>query len=215
MANLRLTLACGPYDRTQAIIDGVVRPEGIDLTYLPIQPAEIFWRQLQYKEFDVSEMSMSNYTSTLMQPNPPFIAIPVFPSRVFRHAYFFYNPKSGIKSPKDFEGRRGGVPEYSMTAAVYMRGLLQQLHREHFILDTREPVDATLDLSRFDGRVLDEHAIEVEIEKGESLNDLLAELSKLGVTVTSMRNKANRLEELFVALLARNDAAGTGAAAGN
>jgi 4,5-dihydroxyphthalate decarboxylase len=125
MANLRLTLACGPYDRTQAIIDGVVRPEGIDLTYLPIQPAEIFWRQLQYKEFDASEMSMSNYTSTLMQPNPPFIAIPVFPSRVFRHAYFFYNPKSGIKSPKDFEGRRGGVPEYSMTAAVYMRGLLQ------------------------------------------------------------------------------------------
>jgi 4,5-dihydroxyphthalate decarboxylase len=120
-----MTLACGPYDRTQAIMDGVVRPEGIDLTYLPLQPAEIFWRQLQYKEFDISEMSMSNYTSTLMQPNPPFIAIPVFPSRVFRHAYFFYNPESGIKSPKDFEGRRGGVPEYSMTAAVYMRGLLQ------------------------------------------------------------------------------------------
>ncbi|MGE0628657.1 MAG: hypothetical protein AB7O43_12595, partial [Hyphomicrobiaceae bacterium] len=125
MANLRLSLACGPYDRTQAIIDGIVKPEGIDLTYLPLQPAEIFWRMLQYKEFDVSEMSMSNYASTLMQPNPPFIAIPVFPSRVFRHGYFFYNPDSGIKSPKDLEGKRGGVPEYSMTAAVYMRGLLQ------------------------------------------------------------------------------------------
>ncbi len=133
MANLRLTLACGPYDRTQAIIDGNVRAEGIDLTYLPLQPAEIFWRQLQYREFDVSEMSMSNYTTTLASAlakgeKPPFIAIPVFPSRVFRHGYFFYNPekfKGGFKSPKDLEGRRGGVPEYSMTAAVYMRGLLQ------------------------------------------------------------------------------------------
>jgi ABC-2 type transport system ATP-binding protein len=88
-----------------------------------------------------------------------------------------------------------------------MRGLLKQLHKEHFILDTREPVGAELDLSRFDGRLLDTHSIEVEIERGESLNDLLAELSTQGVTVTSMRNKANRLEELFVALLARSDAA--------
>ena len=125
MANLRLTLACGPYDRTQAIIDGVVRPEGIDLTYIPLQPAEIFWRQLQYNEFDVSEMSMSNYATLASQPNCPYIAIPAFPSRVFRHGYFFYNPDSGIKSPKDLAGKRGGVPEFCMTAAVYMRGLLQ------------------------------------------------------------------------------------------
>jgi len=86
-----------------------------------------------------------------------------------------------------------------------MRGLLKQLHKEHFILDTRDEVAPDLDLSRFDGRILDSHSIEVEIEKGESLNDLLAELSARGVTVTSMRNKANRLEELFVALLARNE----------
>ena len=125
MANLRLTLACGPYDRTQAIIDGVVRPEGIDLTYIALQPAEIFWRQLQYNEFDVSEMSMSNYTTLASQPNCSYIAIPAFPSRVFRHGYFFYNPASGIKSPEDLAGRRGGVPEFCMTAAVYMRGLLQ------------------------------------------------------------------------------------------
>ena len=130
MANLRLTLACGPYDRTQAIIDDVVRPEGIDLTYLALQPAEIFWRQLQYREFDVSEMSMSNYTTLTATAlakgeTPPFIAIPVFPSRVFRHGYFFVNPDKGFKTPKDFEGKRGGVPEYSMTAAVFMRGLMQ------------------------------------------------------------------------------------------
>src|SRR5579872_7377145 len=125
MANLRLTLACGPYDRTQALRDGTIRPEGIELTYLTLQPAEIFWRMLQFREFDISEMSLSNYTSLVSGGNSPFIAIPVFPSRVFRHGYFFINTKKGIKRPEDLAGRRGGVPEYSMTAAVYMRGLLQ------------------------------------------------------------------------------------------
>jgi ABC-2 type transport system ATP-binding protein len=85
-----------------------------------------------------------------------------------------------------------------------IKALLKRLRKEHFILDTREEVASTLDLSRFDGKVLDSHSIEVEVEKGESLNDLLADLSARGVTVTSMRNKANRLEELFVELLARN-----------
>jgi 4,5-dihydroxyphthalate decarboxylase len=125
MANLRLTLACGPYDRTQALRDGTIRPEGIDLNYVALQPAEIFWRMLQYKEFDASEMSLSNYTTLVSSGSAPFIAIPVFPSRVFRHGYFFINTEKGIKGPKDLKGRRGGVPEYSMTAAVYMRGLLE------------------------------------------------------------------------------------------
>src|SRR5258706_11425581 len=125
MANLRLTLACGPYDRTQALRDGSIRAEGIELNYITLQPAEIFWRMLQYKEFDVSEMSLSNYTSLVSDGNPPFIAIPVFPSRVFRHGYFFINTNAGIEKPADLAGKRGGVPEYSMTAAVYMRGLLQ------------------------------------------------------------------------------------------
>jgi 4,5-dihydroxyphthalate decarboxylase len=125
MANLRLTLACGPYDRTQALRDGTISPEGIELTYLTLQPAEIFWRMLQYREFDVSEMSLSNYTTLISTGNSPFIAIPVFPSRVFRHGYFFINPTRGITKPADLKDKRGGVPEYSMTAAVYMRGLLQ------------------------------------------------------------------------------------------
>ena len=125
MANLRLTLACGPYDRTQALRDGTIRPEGIELNYITLQPAEIFWRMLQYKEFDISEMSLSNTTSLISDGNSPFVAIPVFPSRVFRHGYFFINPKKGITKPSDLKGKRGGVPEYSMTAAVYMRGLLQ------------------------------------------------------------------------------------------
>ncbi|HZU05508.1 MAG TPA: ABC transporter substrate-binding protein [Chloroflexota bacterium] len=125
MADLRLTLACGPYDRTQALRDGSVKPEGIELIYVARQPAEIFWRMLQYEEFDVAEMSLSNYTTLVSRGDPPFVAIPVFPSRSFRHGYFFVNTASGIERPTDLIGKRGGVPEYSQTAAVYMRGLLE------------------------------------------------------------------------------------------
>jgi len=125
MPNLRLNLACGPYDRTQALRDGTIKPEGIDLNYIALQPAEIFWRMLQFQEFDVSEMSLSNYTTLVSEGNSPFIAIPVYPSRVFRHGYFFINTDKGIKSGADLKGKRGGVPEYSMTAAVYMRGVMQ------------------------------------------------------------------------------------------
>jgi 4,5-dihydroxyphthalate decarboxylase len=102
-----------------------MKPEGIDLTYITLQPAEIFWRMLQFKEFDASEMSLSNYTTLVAGGNAPFIAIPAFPSRVFRHGYFFVNADKGIKGPKDLIGKRGGVPEYSMTAAVYARGMLE------------------------------------------------------------------------------------------
>ena len=125
MSKLRLNFACGPYDRTEALRNGTIQPDGIDLNYLTMQPAEIFWRMLQYNEFDACEMSLSNTTSMMSGPNPPFIAIPVYPSRVFRHGYFFINTTKGIKSGADLKGKRGGVPEYSMTAAVFMRGLMQ------------------------------------------------------------------------------------------
>jgi len=125
MSKLRLSFACGPYDRTAALRDGTVQPEGIELTYIAAQPADIFWRMLQYNEFQVSEMSLSNYATLISAGEAPFVAIPVFPSRVFRHGYFFINTDKGIKSPADLKGKRGGVPEYSMTAAVFMRGLLE------------------------------------------------------------------------------------------
>jgi len=125
MSSLRLSFACGPYDRTQALRDGTIRPDGIELNYLTLQPAEIFWRMLQFKDFDASELSLSNYATLVSEGNAPFIAIPAFPSRVFRHGYFFINTGKGIKSGADLKGKRGGVPEYSMTAAVYMRGLMQ------------------------------------------------------------------------------------------
>jgi 4,5-dihydroxyphthalate decarboxylase len=131
MASLRLTFACGPFDRTQSLRDGSITPEGIDLTYLAMQPAEIFWRMLQYNEFDMSEMSLSNYCILVSRGEAPYVAIPAFPSRVFRHGYFFINTAKGIDKPADLAGKVGGVPEYSQTASVYMRGILQHEYGVH------------------------------------------------------------------------------------
>jgi 4,5-dihydroxyphthalate decarboxylase len=125
MADLRLTLACGAYDHTLALQDGSVKPDGIELTYLARLPLEIFARMLLHQEFDVSEMSLTTYVALLDRGDCPFVAIPVFPSRVFRHGYIFVNTERGIERPADLAGRRGGVPDYGMAAAVWVRGLLQ------------------------------------------------------------------------------------------
>ena len=125
MPDLRLTLACWNYDRTRALADGSVRPEGIDLNYLGLEVEETFFRMLRHQEFDVAEMSLSSYTVTLSREDPPFVALPVFPSRMFRHSCIFVSAKSGIREPKDLVGRRVGVPEYQMTAPVWIRGILQ------------------------------------------------------------------------------------------
>jgi 4,5-dihydroxyphthalate decarboxylase len=124
MARLNLSLACWDYDRTRALQDGRVRPEGIELTYLPLPVEETFYRQLRHREFDVSEMSLSSYLLTLDQPDPPFVALPVFPSRCFRHQSIYVNAHSGIQQPADLAARRIGTPEYQMTAAVWQRGML-------------------------------------------------------------------------------------------
>ena len=84
LMNVQLTLACGRYDRTQPLIDGRVQPEGVDLTFLPLRPGETFWRMLNHGEFDASEMSLSSYTILRSEGDTRFIAIPVFPSRVFQ-----------------------------------------------------------------------------------------------------------------------------------
>src|SRR2546427_10250781 len=126
MAPLRVTLACGAYDRTEALRNGVVRPEGIDLNYVAIQsPPEIFARMVAKQAFDASEMSCAHALIRRGQGEFPFVALPVFPSRMFRHGFIFVNTKAGIRGPTDLEGKRVGVPEYSQTAAVWIRGLLQ------------------------------------------------------------------------------------------
>ncbi len=124
MSDLRLTIACWDYDRTRALADGSVRAEGIDLTFLPLSVEETFFRMLRNREFHVAEMSLSSYTLSLQRENPPFIAIPVFPSRFFRHSCVFVSAKSGITRPEQLVGKRVGVPEYQMTAPVWIRGIL-------------------------------------------------------------------------------------------
>jgi 4,5-dihydroxyphthalate decarboxylase len=121
---LRLTLACWDYDRTRALIDGSVVPDGIDLIYLNQPVEETFFRMMRYREFDCSEMSLSSYVASLGAAEPPFVAIPVFPSRFFRHSCIFVSAKSGIRKPEQLKGRRIGVPEYQMTAPVWIRGIL-------------------------------------------------------------------------------------------
>src|SRR3974377_71042 len=124
MSKLKLTLACGRYDRTQPLIEGRVQPEGVRLTFLPARPGEKFWRMLNHGEFDVSEMSLSSYTILRSEGDTRFIAIPVFPSRTFRHSALYLRTDSKIEKPEDLKARRVGVGEYTMTAAGRARGLL-------------------------------------------------------------------------------------------
>ena len=126
MAKLRLTMACWNYDRTRALADGRVPIEGVELNYLDLPVEETFFRMLRHREFDVAEMSLSSYVLSLFQPAPRFVAIPVFPSRVFRHSAIFVNAKSGIATPKDLIGKKVGLPEYQLTANVWIRGILQE-----------------------------------------------------------------------------------------
>jgi 4,5-dihydroxyphthalate decarboxylase len=126
VSKLKLALGCWNYDRTRALMEGTVVPDGIDLNYLNMPVEETFFRMLRSREFDIAEMSLSSYTVSLFKPDRPFIAIPVFPSRFFRHSCIYVNANSGIKEAKDLIGKRIGTPEYQMTAPVWIRGILQE-----------------------------------------------------------------------------------------
>lgn len=125
MSKLKLTLGCWDYDRTRALMDGTVAIEGVDLNYLNMPVEETFFRMLRHREFDVAEMSLSSYTVSLGKDRP-FVAIPVFPSRFFRHSCIYVNADAGIREPKDLIGKRIGTPEYQMTAPVWIRGTLAE-----------------------------------------------------------------------------------------
>jgi len=126
MAKLKLTYAGSLYDRMQPLYTGEVTPDGIDLNFIAIdQPRPIFDRMSGGQEFDIAEYSSSEFTQRTWNKQCPFVAIPVFPSIAFRMGFIAINRKSGIKTPKDLEGKRVGVPLYTMTAAIFINGLLQ------------------------------------------------------------------------------------------
>src|SRR5215470_17058591 len=125
MSELQLTLACWDCDRTRPLIDGRVRPAGIDLDVKVLRPREMFKRMLDNAEFDVSELSLANYAALKARGDCRFVAIPVAPSRMFRHSCIYLRQGTGIKTPSDLKGKRVGATSYSSTAIVFIRGMLQ------------------------------------------------------------------------------------------
>jgi 4,5-dihydroxyphthalate decarboxylase len=120
----QLTIACGDYDRTRALVDGSVRPEGLELNWLDLPHLEIWTRMLNYYDFDASEISLSSFIIAKSM-GKPLVGIPVFPGRAFRHSYIFVNSNSGIREPQDLMGKRVGLGEFQQTATVWVRGILQ------------------------------------------------------------------------------------------
>ena len=130
---LPLTLACGPYDRTEALRTGDVRIDGVDLTYLCLDsPREIFDRFVGNGEFAVSELSASEFIVMQANGDRRFVALPVFVSRLFRHGFIYVNTTKGIRGPADLAGRRIGVPLYTQTAAVWARAHLIEQYGADF-----------------------------------------------------------------------------------
>jgi 4,5-dihydroxyphthalate decarboxylase len=123
MAALQLSLIMGANDRSRPVLDGTVQPDGIELTCTTAHPSEIFWRQLHFQEFDVSEMSLSSLLMTMANGNRDWVGLPIFTSRRFFHTGQWVRADSGIDKPEDLKGKRVGVPEYQQTAALWARGV--------------------------------------------------------------------------------------------
>jgi 4,5-dihydroxyphthalate decarboxylase len=124
LSRVRLSIACHRYDRTDALHDGRVGVRGAEVTMLAVPPAETFHRMVKYREFDVAEMSLSSYLVSLEHPDPPFVALPVFLSRHFRHSSVYVAQGSRLTDLGELAGRRVGVPEFQQTAGVWVRGVL-------------------------------------------------------------------------------------------
>jgi len=122
---LHLSLAVCDYDRTRAIFDGRAKIEGCDITTMALEPEESFHRAFKFNEFDISEISMSSYMMTTARGDAHYVAVPAFVSRLFRHSGIYIRTDRGIKDPRDLKGRTVGLPEYQMTANVWIRGIFE------------------------------------------------------------------------------------------
>lgn len=131
MSRVPLTLVCWNYDRTRPLMDGRVKPDGIDLDLRVMRPREAFPRMLKSREFHASEMSLASYVSLKGQGSCPFVAIPVALSKIFRHDCIYVRPGAGIKTPRDLKGKRVGAMQYASTGVVYIRGFLQHDYDVH------------------------------------------------------------------------------------
>lgn len=125
MADLDLSIALSDNENTRPLLDGAIAAEGIRLFPTAVHPSEMFWRQLKFGDFDVSEMSMSSLLIATARGPTPWVALPVFTTREFFHTRVLVRTDAGIEGPADLRGKRVGVPEYQQTAAIWSRGALQ------------------------------------------------------------------------------------------
>ncbi len=132
MANLTLTLGCWKYDRVRPIIDGTIGVDGCTVAPIVLPTSELFPRAVQRQEFDVTELSVSSHILQVSRGEAGYVAIPVFPSRAYRHACIYVRTDRGIDAPQDLEGKVVGVPEYQMTLALWLRGILQDVYGVDF-----------------------------------------------------------------------------------
>jgi 4,5-dihydroxyphthalate decarboxylase len=123
--DLQLSIGMAANPRTWPIFDGRVKPDGIDLVASPVFASELFWRQLKFGDFDVSEMSMSSLMMAKSQGDDRWVGLPIFTTRKFFHAEILVRRDARIERPADLKGKRVGVPEYQQTAALWTRGALQ------------------------------------------------------------------------------------------
>jgi 4,5-dihydroxyphthalate decarboxylase len=127
MAKLNLSVAVGPYDRTRALVDGTVRIDGVTPACMTLSPEEIFFRAFRKAEFDICELSLSSFTVKTAQGNCPYVGVPAFVSRAFRHTSIYVRTDR-IKTPADLKGKKVGLPEYQLTANVWARAILEDDH---------------------------------------------------------------------------------------
>lgn len=126
MSKLQLSLAIGDYDRIRPLVDGSVQIDGVDPVFSILDPEEIFFRAFKFADFDICELSLSSFTVKTAAGDCPYVGIPVFPSRAFRHTSVYIRTDRGIERPEDLKGKRVGVPEYQLTANVWVRVILEE-----------------------------------------------------------------------------------------
>jgi 4,5-dihydroxyphthalate decarboxylase len=126
MTKLTLSIAVGDYDRVRPLVDGSVQIDGVDPVFMLLEPEEIFFRAFRHADFDICELSMSSFTVKTAAGDCPYVGVPVFPSRAFRHNSIYIRTDRAIARPEDLKGRRIGVPEYQVTANVWTRAMLEQ-----------------------------------------------------------------------------------------
>jgi 4,5-dihydroxyphthalate decarboxylase len=202
MAKVPLTFACGLYDRAVALAMGAVPVDGVDLKFVNIDsPREIFDRMSARQEFGASEYSSSEFISRFAANQCPFVAIPVFPSRSFRHGFIAVNRKF-VRTPKDLEGKRVGLPMYTMTASIFIKGLLQ--HEYGVDLSTIEWVEGQINGGEAHGAPTTMPLVKpVPIERnntGKSLSTLLEEGAIHATIGTGLPNALGRnpdIQRLF------------------